>query len=121
MAYPILLTGTIDVTKTAGGYNSVTIMDTSERLTQYNSAIERFIINSAFNKIVFVETTNYPFDDRIFIDLANKYNKQFEYLTFQGDIINVKEKGKSYGEAEAILYGLKNSILLKNNERRNSK
>lgn len=116
MSIPILLTGTIDVSNSSGGVNYVVINNTLERLKQYESAIEKYIKLSSFDRIVFVETSNYKFDESRFSSLASSYNKRFEYITFQGDYEKVKEKGKSYGEAEAILYGIKNSKLLENEE-----
>ena len=116
MSIPILLTGTIDVSSSFGGVNKVAVNSTVERLKQYESAIERYIKISVLDTIVFVETSNYNFDSDHFFKLANKYNKRFEYITFQGDYEKVKLKGKSYGEAEAILYGIQNSNLLKEEE-----
>lgn len=113
MSIPILLTGTIDVTNSFGGKNNVAVKNTEERLSQYESAIERYIRESVFDKIIFVETSKYNFNERKYSALAKEYSKHFEYITFSGDFEKVKEKGKSYGEAEAILYGLENSQLLK--------
>lgn len=112
----ILLTGTIDVSKSYGGMNTLPLVDINERLEQYNSAISRYITESAFNKIVFVETSEYDFDYKFFQDLAEKNGKRFEYLTFMGSTELIKERGKSVGDAEAINYALKNSHLLKNED-----
>lgn len=116
MSIPILLTGTIDVSNSYGGRNKVVINNTKERLQQYESAIYRYICESAFDVIVFVETSNYPFEEEKYKALAEKNNKKFEYITFVGNAEKVKEKGKSYGEAEAILFGITNSRLLQNEE-----
>lgn len=116
MSYPLLLTGTIDTTKSFGGRNKVVVNKLSQRLSQYESAVKRYIENSVFDVIVFVETSNYAFNFEYFDKLAKENNKRFEYITFQGNTEKVKEKGKSYGEAEAILYGIKNSKLLANEE-----
>lgn len=116
MAIPLLLTGTIDVSNSLGGANAVIVNNTVERLNQYESAIEKYIKYSVFDTIVFVETSNYKFNKNRFYELAEAYNKRFEYITFQGDYEKVKENGKSYGEAEAILYGIKNSRLLEKEE-----
>ena len=116
LSIPILLTGTIDVSNSYGGKNKVVINNTNERLKQYESAISRYICESVFDIIVFVETSNYPFNESKYCELAEKNNKKFEYITFIGNGEKVKEKGKSYGEAEAILYGITNSKLLKNEQ-----
>lgn len=64
----LLLTGTIDSTV----YNNVgnKIVDVNERLLQYESCIERYIKESPFTKIVFIENSGYPFDAKKFIAMA---------------------------------------------------
>lgn len=116
-SFPLLLTGTIDVSKSLGGMNkNLAVKSLDERLNQYESAITRYIEESVFNKIVFVETSNYNFDVEKFNALSQKHNKEFEYITFLGSYEKVIEKGKSYGDAEALLYAIKNSKLLKDEE-----
>lgn len=115
--YNIILTGTIDVSKSYGGMNTLPLVDETERLNQYESAIERYICQSAFNKIVFVETSEYQaFDYKKFEKLADEHGKQFEYITFCGNFELIRERGKSSGDAEAINYALTHSELLKNEE-----
>lgn len=112
----ILLTGTINVNPSFGGQNKVVLSNLCERLSQYERAITRYICDTQFNKIVFVETSNYPLDYDKFESLARQNGKQFEYLPFEGSYELVKQKGKSVGDAEAINYALCNSKILNNEE-----
>ncbi|WP_159888743.1 hypothetical protein [Paenibacillus puerhi] len=111
MTRAILLTGTIDTSV----FKNVTVIltDLNERLRQYSNTIKRYIEDSEFDKIVFVENSGYLFDENYFYDHALKYGKEFEYLPFVGNIENIISYGKSYGEAECITYGIKNSNLLR--------
>lgn len=110
----IILTGTIDVSHSMGGLNTLVVSDIDERLHQYENAIERYIKESVFNKIVFVETSNFAFDTIRYEKMALNYNKHFEYLTFMGSYEEIKIKGKSLGDAEVINNALINSKILKN-------
>jgi hypothetical protein len=112
----LLLTGTIDPTNNLSDINNLCVRNTKVRLNQYISAITKYIQESVFEKIVFVETTNYPFDYLQFSNMAKGCHKQFEYITFLGNSDMVRTKGKSYGEAEAILYAINNSELLAGEE-----
>lgn len=116
MSYPLLMTGTIDPSKFLSDANNIAVYDTNVRLEQYDNAIRRYIKESCFDKIVFVETSNYPLEIKTYKKLANSYNKEFEFLPFSGNDLKVREKGKSYGEAEAILYAVNNSKLLNNED-----
>ena len=53
--YPLLLTGTID----SGVYNNTgnLIKDISERLSQYENAIARYIKDTPFDAIIFIENS----------------------------------------------------------------
>lgn len=112
MAKAILLTGTINTSV----FNNVNVVltDLNERLRQYSNTIIRYIEDSEFDKIVFVENSGYPFDKNYFLELAHKYEKEFEYLPFIGNRDKISSYGKSYGDAECITFGIKNSNILKN-------
>lgn len=93
----LLLTGTID----SAVYNNVgnKIVDIQERLSQYESCIERYIKESPFMNIVFIENSEYPFDAEKFIAMAencviNGQKKQFEFIsgTIKKDEVLKKEK-----------------------------
>lgn len=114
MRYALLLTGTID----ASVFNNVKNMltDVKERLDQYTSTIKRYIKESSFDKIVFVENSGYSIDEEHFFQYAKAYGKEFEYLPFLGEVENVIKYGKSYGEAQCIRYGIEHSKLLEKEE-----
>lgn len=116
MSYPLLMTGTIDPTIFLSEANNIAVYDTNVRLEQYDNAIKRYIKESCFDKIVFVETSDFPLEVETYKTLACSYNKEFEFIPFLGNSLKVREKGKSYGEAEAILYAIKNSKLLTNED-----
>ena len=108
----ILLTGTIDCSV----YNDVVIAisDCDERLTQYESAIERYIKLSSFDKIVFIENSGYKFNSAKYEEMALKHNKQFEFIN--GDIHKkeINRCGRSWGDAFLIHEAIVKSKLLRN-------
>lgn len=66
----LLLTGTID-TKVFNDTN-VVVTDTQERYNQYIETICRYISDSKFDKIVFVENSGYGFPVDTINSLAKK-------------------------------------------------
>ena len=72
----LLMTGTID----SSVYNNtgVVVINTDERLQQYEYAIERYIKYSDFNCIIFADNSGYEFNYRKFYNMAKTYNKKFE-------------------------------------------
>ena len=107
----LLLTGTIDTSKF--GNSNVKLTNTKERLNQYQSAITRYIEESVFNNIVFIENSGYEFDYKKFEKLAEKNHKKFEFMQVETDIEKTIKLGKSYGEAILIKRGIEESKLLK--------
>lgn len=107
----ILLTGTID--PSVFNNTNVKITNSKERLLQYETAIRRYIQESEFNKIVFVENSGYQFDEEVFKEMAKSYGKKFEFLRVKTDVNKTIELGKSYGEAILIKEGINKSELLK--------
>ena len=113
----IFLTGTIDpsVFKTDDKEINVALVDVQVRLAQYENTIEKYIKESYFTDIVFVENSRYPFNSKKFEDLAKEYDKQFEYLPMEltkEQISEMLKRGKSYGEALLIDFAIKNSKLI---------
>ena len=110
MSLPLLLTGTID----SGVYNNTgnIFTDISERLMQYESSISRYITETPFDKIVFIENSGFHFDEQRFSELAKENGKTFEFI--QGTICKeeILKHGKSFGDAFLIHEGLKKSKLL---------
>ncbi|WP_342044835.1 hypothetical protein [Bacillus sp. OTU530] len=91
----------------------LSIKSSSERFQQYCTTVEWAIKSTNFSKIVFVDNSN--FDTTVFqkyVELATKYEKRLEILSFQGNVAQVVQKGKGYGEGEMIEYALENSSLL---------
>ena len=112
----LLLTGTIDSTV----YNNVgnKIVDVNERLLQYESCIERYIKESPFTKIVFIENSGDPFDAKKFIAMAENCEimggggKKFEFISGTIKYDEIMKKGKSFGDAYLIYEALEKSSLL---------
>lgn len=110
----LLMTGTIN----PGVYNNtgVVICNVSDRLHQYESAIERYIKFSNFDCIIFADNSEYNFDYIKFENMAQKYNKHFEFLSLKGYYYENVEFGKSYGESRLITDAINRSKLIKNND-----
>ena len=107
----LLLTGTID----SGKYNNTgnLITDINERLSQYESAISRYITETPFTDIVFIENSDYPFDSEKFINLAQKHHKRFEFIHGKVCREETIQKGKSFGDAYLVYEAVTQSVLLK--------
>ena len=110
----ILLTGTIN--PTIFNNTNVKLINKDERLRQYEDSITKYIKYSVFNKIVFIENSGYPFDERKFKEIAKKYGKLFEFLQISTDVNKTIDLGKSYGEAILIKEGIERSRLLENED-----
>lgn len=108
--YPLLLTGTIDTAVFAN--NNVVLTDTQERLTQYLEVINRFLLESPFNPIVFAENSGYTFPIEEISRAAETAKKQFEYIYIETSVENTANFGKSYGEAVLITQAIQRSKLL---------
>ena len=80
-----------------------------KRVQQYEGSIKRYICETQFNPIVFVENSDYPFDVRKFEQMAGQYGKIFEFV--RGTICKeeVKQHGKGYGDALLIYEGITKS------------
>ena len=114
----LLLTGTInpDIFKTPEKSINVSLTDVTERLEQYKNAIHRYIKESLFTDIVFVENSGYDFSIQEILDESVQYNKRFEFIRLvlnETQISNMLKKGKGYGESLLIDYAINNSLLIK--------
>lgn len=107
----LLLTGTID----ANVYNNVgnLIVDVDTRLEQYKTTIRKYIMETEFTDIVFIENSNYQFDEQEFVELAYKYNKRFEFISGTVCVEEIIKYGKSFGDAYLIYEALQKSKILK--------
>ena len=91
------------------------LKDSKIRKQQYLLSIEFFIKESNIDKIVFCDSSNAK-EESYLTNLAKKYNKNFEWISFVGNNSLVNKFGKGYGEGEIIEYALRNSILLKKSD-----
>ena len=66
---------------------------------------------NSINKIIFCENTGFVYDYAFLFELAKKYGKNLEVITFQGNYQLITKQGKGYGEGEIIKYVLDNSKL----------
>jgi hypothetical protein len=109
----LLLTGAINVLQQM--VPTPVISNSEERLSQYLYSIGYAIDHYySIEKIVFCENTDYAHNYVSLIERARKKGKELEILTFKGNYPVIQQRGKGYGEGEAIEYALKNSKLLKN-------
>lgn len=106
----LIITGCVCPTK---DQRFLVLSDDDERLRQYLDSINFYIERSPFSKIVFCDNSAYTYDSvQKLIDNAEKRNKTFEWLSFQGNSAEIKEHGKGYGEGEIISYALSHSTSL---------
>lgn len=105
----LILTATID----SGYFGNVEtkIWDTQVRRAQYHEVLEKYIIASDFDKLVFAENSGSHLDEAYFEKLAEEHHKQF--LSLIGNIEQTQKYGKSYGEAKLIADAVEKSALLK--------
>lgn len=111
MSYSVVLTGTIDTSV----YNNTgnIIKDIKDRKNQYYGSIERYIKESVFTKIVFIENSDFNFDVEYFNNLAKSNNKEFEFIKGKVCKDEIILHGKSFGDAYLINEALQKSQLLK--------
>lgn len=112
MSIVLILTATINSNLYDNTGNVLTDID--QRKKQYYNSLENYIKNSIFEKIIFIENSNYNFDLQYFEILANANNKEFEFIKGTVCIEEIKKYGKSYGDAFLVHEAIKKSNLLKN-------
>lgn len=105
----ILLTGCIHP---ALNVMKLSLKSPEERTSQTLKSIDFFIRHSKIKKIVYCDSSLSEKNDKL-NELACKYNKEFEWVSFQGDTTKTAVKGKGYGEGETIEYAISNSQLIK--------
>lgn len=108
----LLITGCISPVQSQ---KNLFLKNIEKREQQYIESIKYYICDTNIKNIVFCENSDYSskFLEYMY-NLSNKCNKNFEWISFQGDHLKVQEKGKGYGEGEIIKYALNNSFLLEN-------
>ena len=108
--FVVLVTGTINPDLNV---SSLVLKDSNERLQQYKESLLWLLFNSSVKKIVFCDNSLCPQTEFLdVVNLARKMQKEFEFLSFQGDTKKTVEQGKGYGEGEIIEYALNKSELL---------
>ena len=93
----------------------IKINNKNEREKQYIDSLKFYIQNSMFDKIVFCDNSNAKPNSSV-IELAKKRGKQFEWLSFLGNVDETVIHGKGYGEGEIIKYAVENSKLIANSD-----
>lgn len=106
----LLLTGTID----SNVYNNIgnIITDIDLRRSQYENAIYRYITETPFTDIVFIENSGFGFDVEKYKNLAAKHGKRFEFVNGSICREEILKYGKSFGDAYLISEALHKSELL---------
>ncbi len=89
------------------------IKNAENRRQQYLESFKYYIKNTSIKKIVYCDNSMAPKVDEI-SKIANRYSKEFEWLSFVGDNVKAVTQGKGYGEGEIIEFALEHSKLLKN-------
>lgn len=87
------------------------LRDSKERRTQYINSIKYYLEKTNIQNIVFCDNSEAVLDGEL-IKIAQKYGKQFEWISFSGNSEKCIQCGKGYGEGEIIEYAMKNSKLL---------
>ncbi len=107
--YCLLITGCISPSPHV---KNLTIQNAEERYRQYIDALIFYISETKIKNIVYCDNSNY-LENKEIMQIARQYNKNFEWLSFQGDFKLVNKYGKGYGEGEIIEYALFNSKIIK--------
>lgn len=105
--FPLLLTGTLDPSVFDMRVDSL-----ARRLQEYDTSISRFIADTKFDPIVFIENSGYLFDEEKYMELAEKHGKTFEFLRGSLQKEEVKKRGKGYGDALLVHEALQKSQQL---------
>lgn len=79
------------------------------RLQQYKDALDWYLANTSL-KILLVENSNVDFSEDY---KAQIQDGRLEFIVYDGNMYD-RSRGKGYGEASIIKYGLEHSKLLKN-------
>lgn len=87
-----------------------------ERLVQYNKSIEKLLNSKKVKKVIFCDNSNQHIDITKLNKLAKLTSKEFEYITFNGDIDRIIDQGKGYGEGEIINHILEKSTIIRDED-----
>lgn len=87
------------------------LKNSKERYSQYISAIKYYLEDSKAQMIVLCDNSNTKPEDEIYNDCA-RIGKEFEWISFQGNMEETEKRGKGYGEGEIIDYAMRHSRLI---------
>ena len=107
--YALIITGCVDPDSSVP---FLQLKDKTERAKQYIDSIHYYIEKTSIASIVFCDNSGTRAPEHLF-ELAQKYSKRFEWISFLGDKKKSVEQGKGYGEGEIIEYALSHSSILK--------
>lgn len=109
--YPLLLTGTIIIDTNNASAGSI---DLEKRIGDYERSLQRYICDTKFNPIVFIDNSGYPLDVNKYEQMASEHGKAFEFLKGTECKAEVEKHGKGYGDALLVEEALAQSKLLAN-------
>lgn len=89
----------------------VSLKDSKERFLQYIDSIKYYLSYSKIRRIVYCDNSGAAPVNELF-DLAEKNEKQFEWLSFVGNSELTVKFGKGYGESEIVNYAIEHSKLI---------
>lgn len=97
------------------GVPYVAIQNPEVRKREYLETLEWAINQVDVDNIIFVDTSDYKFDEEWetkFISCKEKGIKSIELMSFKANQNEVNNRGKGYGEGEAIQYAINHSQLI---------
>lgn len=87
------------------------LLDAGERERQYFDALEFYIRQTPFQRIIVCDNSGYIYPPSL-LRLADEHHKQLELLSFTGDKTAMERHGKGYGEGEIMKFVMSHSRLL---------
>jgi hypothetical protein len=108
----ILLTATVD----PKGIAFMERANPAVRLSDYCSALERWVADPWVRNIVLVENSGYPLDEFRRIAGSGRLGKNVELIGFDGQDFS-RDLGKGYGEGLALTHLLEHSMQLRTTNR----
>lgn len=105
----LIMTGTIKP------FSNIKYCDVNIRYAEYMENINRYIMQSNFDMIIFAESSGYNMDVKSFETLAERNGKRFEYLDVSKEN-GIDSTNMSVGDASIIKAVLNRSTILKKKE-----
>lgn len=108
----LVMTATVKPAK----ISQLCLTDTEIRLKQYCTALNYYINSKKFDRIVFCDNSDYPYEYKQERQLAQRKHVQLEILKFKSSYGCIEQYGKGYGEGEILKYVMLNSHLMKSED-----